>query len=234
MEYKIFIKFKMVKIEDCCQNCGQVSALYQCYRCKMVSYCSKNCERKHKKEHSRVCFTPQTTLNQINPLTESEVTCSNNKKKSNNEKTDNKKECLKDSSNGKTENLCETCFRTNIPLKKCSKCKTTYYCSTDCQKYDWSTHKSNCKVPEMNTEVKYEKESGHEYSKERSNKKDPVKENSVSVDDGDGSDPVKESSVSVDDEDGIEVDSKVGSKNKKKRNRRKKRKNVNSSEFNYK
>ncbi|XP_036367136.1 uncharacterized protein LOC115222384 isoform X1 [Octopus sinensis] len=203
----------MVKIEDCCQNCGQVKAsLYQCSQCKVVSYCSKNCERKHKKEHSRVCFTPQTTRNQINPLTESEVSCPNNRKKSNNEKTDSKKECLKDSSNGETENFCQTCFRTNIPLWKCSKCKTTYYCSIDCQKYDWPSHKSNCKAPEMNTKVKYEKGSGHEYSKEGIIKKDPVKENSVSVDDGDG----------------CEVDSKVGNKNKKKRNRRKKRKNVNN------
>ncbi|XP_014789303.1 rho GTPase-activating protein gacZ, partial [Octopus bimaculoides] len=181
--FQVFIYFKIVKNGDCCQNCDQVTAsLYQC------------------------CFIPQITPNQINPLTESKVTCSNKKAKSN-----NKKECLKDSPNGKMESCCETCFRTNVPLKKCSKCKTTYYCSNDCQKYDWPTHKSNCKASKMNTEVKYEKESGHEYSKERSNKKDPVKENSVSIDDGDGS----------------EVDNKVGSKNKKKRNRRKKCKNVN-------
>ncbi|XP_036367134.1 uncharacterized protein DDB_G0283697-like [Octopus sinensis] len=88
--------------------------------------------------------------------------------------------------------------------------------------------KSNCKAPEMNAEMKYEKGSGHEYSKEGIIRKDPVTENSVSVDDGDGCDPVKENSVSVDDEDGCEVDSKVGNKTKKKRNRRKKRKNVNS------
>lgn len=28
--------------------------------------------------------------------------------------------------------------------QRCSGCKKVYYCSTDCQKADWSTHKSNC------------------------------------------------------------------------------------------
>lgn len=30
-------------------------------------------------------------------------------------------------------------------LKKCSRCKITYYCNQNCQKSDWSKHKINCK-----------------------------------------------------------------------------------------
>lgn len=29
-------------------------------------------------------------------------------------------------------------------VQKCSGCKSTYYCSKECQRADWSTHKSQC------------------------------------------------------------------------------------------
>jgi len=28
---------------------------------------------------------------------------------------------------------------------RCSRCHTQYYCSRDCQKSDWASHKANCK-----------------------------------------------------------------------------------------
>jgi len=32
-------------------------------------------------------------------------------------------------------------------LKKCQTCKQVYYCSKDCQRQDWSSHKDQCQTP---------------------------------------------------------------------------------------
>lgn len=31
-----------------------------------------------------------------------------------------------------------------ISFKKCSRCKEVFYCSKECQKCDWKTHKLQC------------------------------------------------------------------------------------------
>ena len=41
---------------------------------------------------------------------------------------------------------CDACGRTDTKLKACSRCKRAWYCSTDCQKSDWTVHKQNCGV----------------------------------------------------------------------------------------
>ncbi|KAK1834852.1 hypothetical protein QBC39DRAFT_251694 [Podospora conica] len=41
---------------------------------------------------------------------------------------------------------CEKCKKgpPEVPLKQCAKCNVTTYCSRDCQKADWKTHKKIC------------------------------------------------------------------------------------------
>ncbi|KAI0485771.1 putative MYND domain protein [Xylaria cf. heliscus] len=42
------------------------------------------------------------------------------------------------------EGTCNTCKKASSELKRCAKCTTTLYCSRDCQKADWKTHKKIC------------------------------------------------------------------------------------------
>jgi hypothetical protein len=40
-------------------------------------------------------------------------------------------------------------------MKKCGRCKSVYYCSADCQKSNWATHKPSCALPEPPTTPKH-------------------------------------------------------------------------------
>ncbi|KXS99254.1 hypothetical protein AC578_6181 [Pseudocercospora eumusae] len=44
---------------------------------------------------------------------------------------------------------CNVCSKANIPLRACTRCRTTSYCSKDCQINDWSSHKSTCRRPNL-------------------------------------------------------------------------------------
>eukprot|EP01080_Neovahlkampfia_damariscottae_P005236 gene5236-8847_t len=47
----------------------------------------------------------------------------------------------------KIEKICQKCEKKEN-LLKCGNCKEAYYCSRDCQKLDWVSHKSFCKSKE--------------------------------------------------------------------------------------
>ena len=40
--------------------------------------------------------------------------------------------------------MCKTCLKENVTLMTCGRCKSVFYCSKDCQKKDWKTHKAVC------------------------------------------------------------------------------------------
>ncbi|KAJ8309710.1 hypothetical protein KUTeg_011575 [Tegillarca granosa] len=38
-----------------------------------------------------------------------------------------------------------SCLKKGVDLKVCGKCKSAWYCSSECQKSDWKKHKTDCK-----------------------------------------------------------------------------------------
>ncbi|KAG6817208.1 hypothetical protein H0H87_011566 [Tephrocybe sp. NHM501043] len=44
----------------------------------------------------------------------------------------------------RAEKRCDCCSATDKPLKNCSKCHVVRYCSVECQRKAWSTHKKTC------------------------------------------------------------------------------------------
>jgi hypothetical protein len=40
--------------------------------------------------------------------------------------------------------ICHNCYLRLKKMKKCSRCKNMYYCSSECQKKDWVFHKKTC------------------------------------------------------------------------------------------
>lgn len=55
---------------------------------------------------------------------------------------------------GNNENTCAVCEGVDGSNKKCSRCKSIYYCGASCQKADWFQHKKVCKSPEEEPLIK--------------------------------------------------------------------------------
>ena len=91
-----------------CQNDGR----FHCSRCKVVSYCSHQCQKVDWKTHKLSCTEIKEAESSDAP-SDGAKTCGN-----------------------------EVCCK--IGLKRCSQCKSVWYCSEECQKFAWKQHKSTC------------------------------------------------------------------------------------------
>ena len=106
-----------------CSSCGNLSKHSKfCASCRMVKYCSRDCQRDHWKVHKLVCTKepPKQTIDDM-ATTSSRGFHSEPK-----------------------EQMCNLCNNTGM-LKKCSQCGEVHYCGRDCQTKHWPIHKAECK-----------------------------------------------------------------------------------------
>ena len=114
-----------------CANCGAADvALQVCSGCKLVSYCSKLCQKEDwRKCHKESCCKPQTPKNSLIEGAKADELLKNKKIESY-----DIKECANCGIQGKC-------------LSMCSRCKLTSYCCQACQLQHWGAvggHKKFC------------------------------------------------------------------------------------------
>ena len=142
-----------------------IQDLKKCMGCKSTSYCSKQCQRNHWSEHKLQCkstkredkspgniqgssspkFEPPVAIQQEQPLLSTEII----EEDSRSESPASGKQDMQDLSSCELNNdvRCSYCkLHIEIQdLKKCMGCKSTSYCSKQCQRNHWSEHKLQCK-----------------------------------------------------------------------------------------
>ena len=97
---------------------SKVAPLLQCARCKKQWYCSKACQRMDWPEHKASCFTSKERKMQRQVVRDTAV-----------------KECHSCKKTEKAE---------GVALSMCSRCRAVRYCSPQCIRADWATHKQVC------------------------------------------------------------------------------------------
>ena len=100
-----------------CNTCGKMDTnLKKCGACGRSWYCSQDCQRKDWKEHKKVCKALKKNVPASSSLT---------------------------SQSDATETTCGGCKRESSSLRPCP-CHKVAYCSTNCQRTDWTRHKVDC------------------------------------------------------------------------------------------
>jgi hypothetical protein len=154
-----------------CEYCHKFSAhLKKCSRCHSVLYCSKECQKKHWKDHKVLCckqpieVTSQCSYcNTVSSQLKRCTVCLSaqycNRECQQKHWKEHKLRCCSKLEDGSTRkptdfelikhdndviNKCSYCSRAVKDLKKCTRCLRVQYCNKTCQEKHWPDHKVVC------------------------------------------------------------------------------------------
>lgn len=137
-------KLLTLTLQTCSYCKTQGYDLKKCTGCQATYYCSAECQQQDWPRHKQtewlcpicLCYddcprTPLTCKHQFHTRCFKEWQSSGG---------DNCPLCRAQY----IERICAYCRQTGYDFKRCSQCKRTFYCSTSCQRSDWSNHKILC------------------------------------------------------------------------------------------
>ncbi|KAL8594792.1 hypothetical protein ACOMHN_047510 [Nucella lapillus] len=176
-----------------CKTCKtKIGTAVKCERCKEVTYCSRDCRRADWMKHMDTC-TPLDSKAQNQEQAERSVVASRESEEST--RTAQSSEllplgaCGKDQTRDKDQSrdadsdasrrpqlseeedknleMCQKCQSKGKNMKKCGRCLEVTYCSRDCQKVDWVSHKVTCQAIEVLTTDGYRETERREQAAKR-------------------------------------------------------------------
>ncbi|KAK7483873.1 hypothetical protein BaRGS_00024890 [Batillaria attramentaria] len=156
-----------VHMERCAQ-CASSSNLRRCTGCLEVRYCSEDCQRRDWKRHKTSCrrhTAPKKRRKSLQTTGNGETDHSTTREELERSQTDDEGNqgqetepsepggatggAVSGASGGGQVMTCQKCKKTAPEMKKCGRCKEVTYCSRDCQRADWRSHKVNCRQDDV-------------------------------------------------------------------------------------
>jgi len=121
--------------------------LKRCTGCKTTYYCSASCQEKDWPKHQSTEWQCPICLN-YDDLPRLTLTCGHQfHEKCIKQWLDRNMRSCPTCRGQVQERTCSHCGIKGFDFKRCSNCKTTYYCSANCQRADWAEHKARCLKP---------------------------------------------------------------------------------------
>jgi hypothetical protein len=132
-----------------CYNCfkTQTAKLQKCGLCKIAQYCSKECQQTNWPRHRTTCDRggASRTPASLQQCRDELATCLAVPP------TQQHDDVHPGAPAAESVKACQFCAKSQAHvasrLKLCNRCRSVRYCSVECQRSDWSTHKIQCSKP---------------------------------------------------------------------------------------